>query len=83
MVVVRLARGGNRNRPYFYVVVADSHARLQGCFIEKLGFYNPVAPENAESFRIDIERLKYWENVGAKSSPTVKKLVKAHAKKSS
>ena len=81
MVVVRLARGGNRNRPYFYIVVADSHARLQGRFIEKLGFYNPVAPENVESFRIDTERLAYWTGVGAQMSPAVKKLVKANAKK--
>jgi small subunit ribosomal protein S16 len=80
MVVVRLARGGSRNRPYYCIVVADSHSRLQGRFIEKLGFYNPVAPESAESFRIDLDRLKYWEGVGAQASLAVKKLIKANAK---
>ena len=79
MVVVRLARGGNRNRPYYYIVAADSHARLQGRFIEKLGFYNPVAGEKGESFRIDSERVAYWEGVGAQLSPAVKKLIKTHA----
>lgn len=81
MVVVRLARGGNRNRPYYYIVVADSHARLQGRFIEEIGFWNPIAPEHIESFRINLERLQYWESVGAQVSATVKKLIKANAKK--
>jgi len=80
MVVVRLTRGGSRNRPYYYIVVADSRARLQGRFIERLGFHNPSAPESAESFRINLERLKHWESVGAQLSPAVQKLVKANAK---
>lgn len=83
MVVIRLARGGSRNRPYYYIVAADSKARLQGKFIEKLGFYNPSAGENTESFRVDSERLDYWTGVGAQVSPAVKKLVKANAKKAS
>lgn len=76
MVVVRLARGGNRNRPYFYVVVADSRARRDGRFIEKLGFYNPLVGETIENFRLNAERLTHWVSVGAQVSPTVKKLVK-------
>lgn len=83
MVVIRLARGGSRNRPYYYIVAADSKARLQGKFIEKLGFYNPSAGENIEAFRIASERLDYWVGVGAQVSPAVKKLVKANAKKAS
>lgn len=78
MVIIRLARGGNRNRPYFYVVVTDSRARRDGKFIEQLGFYNPCAAENAEEFRIKQERVNYWESVGAQISPTVKKLIKQH-----
>ena len=76
MVVIRLARGGNRNRPYFYIVVADSHARRDGNFIEKIGFSNPIAKGNSEAYRIDMERVNYWLSVGAQLSPAVKKLVK-------
>ena len=79
MVVVRLARGGNRNRPYFYIVVADSRARVQGRFIEKLGFYNSVAGEKGEPFRIDAERIAYWKSVGAQLSDTVERLIKKYA----
>lgn len=76
MVVIRLARGGSRNRPYYSIVVADSRARRDGRFIEKLGFFNPEGKEGAENFRINQERLGHWVNVGAQMSPTVKKLVK-------
>lgn len=78
MVVVRLARGGNRNRPYFYIVVADSRARLQGRFIEKIGFYNPIANEKVEAFRIDHDRLNYWVGVGAQVSDSINNLLKAN-----
>lgn len=80
MVIVRLARGGSHNRPYFHVVVTDSRARRDGRFIEKLGFYNPLKGENIETFRINQERLDYWVSVGSAMSPTVKKLVKTHKK---
>ena len=76
MVIIRLARGGNRNRPYYSVVATDSRSRRDGRFIEKLGFYNPSASENLEGFRLDSERYKYWISVGAQVSPTVKKLVR-------
>jgi len=80
MVVIRLARGGNRNRPFFYIVAADSRARRDGRFIEKLGFYNPLASENVEGFRINTERLEYWVSVGAQPSDAVKKLIKRSKK---
>lgn len=76
MVVVRLARGGNRHRPFFFVVVADSRARRDGRFIEKIGFYNPLAVKDQEEFRINSERLAYWSSVGAQMSTTVAKLNK-------
>ncbi len=79
MVVIRLARGGNKHRPYYSVVVADSRARRDGRFIEKIGFYNPVAAENVESIRIDSTRVDYWTSVGAQVSPAVKKLIKTNA----
>lgn len=79
MVVIRLARGGNKHRPYYSVVVADSRARRDGRFIEKVGFYNPVATENVEAVRIDAARVDYWTSVGAQVSPAVKKLIKTNA----
>ena len=76
MVVFRLARGGNMHRPYYSVVVADSRARRDGRFIEKVGFYNPVAAANVEAVRIDTTRVDYWSSVGAQVSPAVQKLIK-------
>ena len=76
MVIIRLARGGNRNRPYYSVVATDSRSRRDGRFIEKLGFYNPSATETMEGFRLNTERFSHWISVGAQVSPTVKKLVK-------
>ncbi|MDD3266395.1 MAG: 30S ribosomal protein S16 [Burkholderiales bacterium] len=76
MVVIRLARGGNKHRPYYSIVATDSRARRDGRFIEKVGFYNPVAPEGVEAVRIDNARVEYWTSVGAQVSPAVKKLLK-------
>ncbi len=76
MVVIRLSRGGAKKRPYYNVVVTDSHRRRDGNFIERLGFYNPTAPEGTESLRINKERVAYWQGVGAKLSDTVAKLIK-------
>ena len=80
MVVVSLTRRGNRNRPYFFIVVADSHARLQGRFIEKLGYHNPLLEDNNNDlqFRIDMSRLEHWIGAGAQISLAVKKLLKIH-----
>ena len=79
MVVIRLARGGNKHRPYYSVVVADSRARRDGRFIERVGFYNPIAPESVEAVRIDSARVDYWTSVGAQVSPAVAKLLKKAA----
>jgi len=76
MVVIRLARGGSHNRPYFSIVATDSRSRRDGRFIEKLGFYNPVPAEGIEAVRINSERVSYWTSVGAQVSPAVKKLLK-------
>ncbi len=78
MVVVRLARGGSRNLPFYHIVATDSRSRRDSNFIEKLGFFNPRAKENAEAFRLDNDRIKHWVDVGAKLSPTVKNLIKIH-----
>ncbi len=81
MVVIRLARGGANKRPFYSVVVADSRRAVQGKFIERVGFYDPKAPEGREALRVDVERVKHWQGKGAKLSPTVVRLVKQFSKK--
>ncbi len=81
MVVIRLSRGGSKKRPFFNIVATDSRNRRDGRFIERIGFYNPVAAENAEGFRVAQDRLSYWQGVGAQLSPTVARLVKDAGKK--
>ena len=80
MVVIRLARGGAKKRPFYSLVVADSRARRDGRFIERIGFYNPIAAESEEGLRIAADRLSYWQQNGAQLSPTVARLVKQAAK---
>lgn len=76
MVVIRLARGGAKKRPFFNIVAADSRVAATGRFIERVGFYDPKAPEGREALRVDGERLAHWQNHGAQLSPTVARLVK-------
>lgn len=76
MVVIRLARGGAKKRPFFSVVVADSRNRRDGRFIERVGFYNPIAGDREESLRLALDRIDHWRNRGAKLSDTVAGLVK-------
>jgi small subunit ribosomal protein S16 len=80
MVVIRLARGGAKKRPFYNMVVADSRSRRDGSFIERIGFYNPIATEKEEGLRIAVDRLTYWQQQGAQVSPTVARLVKQSAK---
>jgi small subunit ribosomal protein S16 len=81
MVVIRLSRGGSKARPFFNIVVADKRVRRDGRFIERLGFYNPLAKDGEEGLRIAQDRLTYWTGVGAQTSATVDRLVKQAAKK--
>jgi small subunit ribosomal protein S16 len=76
MVVIRLSRGGSKHRPFFNIVVADKRVRRDGRFIERLGFYNPIAKDGEEGLRIAQDRLTYWRSVGAQASPTVERLLK-------
>ena len=80
MVVIRLARGGAKKRPFYNIVAADSRNRRDGRFIERLGFYNPVASGAEETLRVANDRLAYWQGNGAQLSPTVARLVKQAAK---
>jgi small subunit ribosomal protein S16 len=81
MVVIRLARGGAKKRPFFNLVVADSRRARDGRFIERIGFYDPVAPEGRERLRVNRERLAYWKGKGAQISDTVARLVKPAARR--
>ena len=81
MVVIRLSRGGAKARPFFNIVVADKRVRRDGRFIERIGFYNPIASGGEEGLRIAQDRLTYWQGVGAQASPTVERLVKQSAAK--
>ena len=76
MVVIRLSRSGAKKRPFYNIVATDSRSRRDGRFIERIGFYNPVASGNEESFRVAQDRLAHWQGVGAQLSPTVARLVK-------
>ena len=76
MVVIRLARGGSKKRPFYNIIVADSRSRRDGRFIERVGFYNPVANEKQERIRIAADRLNHWVAQGAQASEAVAKLVK-------
>jgi small subunit ribosomal protein S16 len=76
MVVIRLSRGGSKHRPFFNVVVADKRSRRDGNFIERIGFYNPIAKSGEEGLRIAADRMTYWKSVGAQASPTVERLLK-------
>ena len=76
MVVIRLARGGAKKRPFFNIVVADSRNRRDGRFIERVGFYNPIAGAQEEGLRLALDRIGYWQGQGARLSETVAGLVK-------
>ena len=77
MVVIRLARGGAKKRPFYNIVVADSRERRDGRFIERIGFYNPMAKEGEEGLRVAMDRLTYWQGVGAQPSETAQRLFAA------
>ncbi len=78
MVVIRLSRGGAKKSPFYNIVATDSRNRRDGRFIERIGFYNPVASGKAEAVRIAADRLAYWQGVGAQLSPAVARLVAAN-----
>jgi small subunit ribosomal protein S16 len=76
MVTIRLARGGAKKRPFYSIVVADSRNARDGRYLERLGFFNPVARGQAERVRLDLERVAYWISNGAQASDRVASLIK-------
>ena len=76
MVTIRLQRGGAKKRPFYQIVVADSRFSRDGRFIEKVGFFNPIASGQEEKVRLDLSRVEHWVGQGASLSDRVSKLVK-------
>lgn len=76
MVTIRLSRTGAKARPFYHIVVSDSRNKRDGRFIERVGFFNPIAVAAEEPFRVDLDRYQYWLGVGAKPSDRVAALVK-------
>eukprot|EP00389_Voromonas_pontica_P011349 GDKH01017343.1.p1 GENE.GDKH01017343.1~~GDKH01017343.1.p1 ORF type:complete len:87 (-),score=25.85 GDKH01017343.1:39-299(-) len=76
MVTIRLARGGAKKKPFYHITVTDSRNSRDGRFIERVGFFNPVARGKEEGLRLDLERVNYWVGQGAQPSERVAKLIK-------
>jgi len=79
MVIIRLARGGAKKRPFYSLVAADSRRARNGRFIERLGFFNPIATGQEVRLNLDMERFNYWVSTGAQVSERVAGLVKGLA----
>jgi small subunit ribosomal protein S16 len=76
MVVIRLSRAGAKKRPFYHICVSDRRNKRDGRFIERIGFYNPIAKDSEEKIRFDQERYDHWTSVGAIPSDTVLMLMK-------
>jgi small subunit ribosomal protein S16 len=76
MVTIRLARGGSKKRPFYHIHVTDSRKARDGRYIERIGFFNPVARGQEERLRVDVERVQHWVGQGAGLSERVSNLVK-------
>ena len=75
MVVIRLSRGGSKKRPFYNIVVAEQKNRRDGRFLERVGFYNPLASGNAETLRLSLDRVDAWVTNGAQASDAVNRLI--------
>lgn len=76
MVTIRLSRGGSKKRPFFHLTVTDSRTSRDGRYLERVGFFNPVARGQEERLRVDQERIEHWQSKGAQLSDRVAKLVR-------
>ncbi len=79
MVTIRLSRGGSKKRPFYHVNVTDSRSSRNGRYIERVGFFNPIARGQEEELRLDEERINFWIGQGATVSDRVAKLLKDKA----
>ena len=76
MVTIRLARAGSKKRPFYHIHVTDSRRARDGKYIERIGFFNPVARGQEERLRVDTERVAHWVTLGAGISDRVSRLIK-------
>lgn len=76
MVIIRLARGGATKRPFYHIVVTDRRNRRDGRYIERIGFFNPIATGGEERLRFDLARVDHWVSRGAQTSERVGQLLK-------
>ncbi|MEZ5561901.1 MAG: 30S ribosomal protein S16 [Gammaproteobacteria bacterium] len=76
MVTIRLSRGGAKARPFYHIVVCDSRRARDGRYVERVGFFSPLATANEEKLRMDLARIDYWISVGAQLSDRVASLLK-------
>ena len=80
MVVIRLSRAGAKKRPFYHIVVTDSRRRRDGNYIERIGYYNPVARGQETRLHLETDKLSHWQNVGAQMSDRVMSLAKEFSK---
>jgi small subunit ribosomal protein S16 len=80
MVTIRLTRGGAKKQPFYQIVVADIRAKRDGRYIERLGFFNPVAVGGETRLRLDRARVEHWLSQGAKPTERVAQLLKQAAR---
>jgi small subunit ribosomal protein S16 len=80
MVKIRLARAGAKKRPFYHIVVTDSRSARGGRFIERVGFFNPIAAGGEERLRLDGTRIDHWVGQGAQPSERVAQLIKEQQK---
>ena len=80
MVVIRLSRGGAKKRPFYNIVATDRRNRRDGRFLERLGYYNPMAAGGETGFTIEMDRVEHWTKQGAQVSDAVNRLIKADAR---
>ena len=76
MVTIRLSRGGAKKKPFYHITVSDSRRARDGRFIERIGFFNPVARGQEERLRLDLDRMAYWQSQGAQVSDRVSSLAR-------
>ncbi len=82
MVTIRLARGGAKKKPFYHLVVTDSRNARDGRYIERLGYFNPVARGNDPTLHMDLGRVDHWVGLGAQISERAGQLVKSYRKQS-
>jgi len=80
MVTIRLSRSGAKKRPFYHIVVTDQRNKRDGRYIERLGYYNPLAEDAKDTLRIDLPRIDYWIGEGAQPSDRVNTLLKGYRK---